>query len=125
MSTREEELTTEEILEMMNHVNLNGEDVAELLGEDISGCCCDDEDAEQVLGEILEFTPMGWKCPSCKRVNAPFVSQCPCSPPPPPFTPWPPPFPTVPVPNLWVPLHPPTTPYWGSYTVNLCSGEHA
>ena len=22
---------------------------------------------------------MGWQCPVCKRVNAPFVVQCPCS----------------------------------------------
>lgn len=21
----------------------------------------------------------GWKCPECKRVNAPFVKECPCS----------------------------------------------
>lgn len=22
---------------------------------------------------------MGWQCPVCKRVNAPFVEQCPCT----------------------------------------------
>ena len=22
---------------------------------------------------------MGWQCPLCKRVNAPFIEQCPCT----------------------------------------------
>jgi len=26
----------------------------------------------------LSFTPQGWECPKCGRVNAPFVASCAC-----------------------------------------------
>ncbi|KKM74824.1 hypothetical protein LCGC14_1396450 [marine sediment metagenome] len=85
--------------------DLNGEEVEE--SKDL-GCeqCNPSDDAEEEF-EVdyglpqIGGTPMGWKCPECKRVNAPYVSQCPCTPPQP-FTPWPPVNP-----NPWIP----TTPY--------------
>ena len=36
----------------------------------------------------------GWICPRCRRVNAPTVSECPCSPP------------SAEVPSVWLPLPP-------------------
>ncbi len=51
--------------------------------------------------------PQGWQCPVCKRVNAPFISQCPCS--------------SVPVmPMPWYPIYPPPWYPTGPWTV-ICA----
>lgn len=50
---------------------------------------------------IIDPPRQGWQCPVCKRINAPFVSQCPCSSVPVTPMPW---YPVYPLP--WYPTYP-------------------
>lgn len=37
-------------------------------------------DDDSVKIKCGHFAQQGWQCPVCERVNAPWVSQCPCAP---------------------------------------------
>lgn len=58
--------------------------------------------------------PRGWECGRCGRVNAPFVSQCPCWVGNPPPT-WVPTIPPIPINPPWVPYNPPIVPNTGGW----------
>jgi len=40
----------------------------------------DNKSDDLVKGNRMGFAQQGWQCPVCLRVNAPWVSQCPCNP---------------------------------------------